>query len=40
MAVSPLILVRFPKFKVWHAQHVDPDLPDVSDVMRDVMRAR
>ena len=40
MAVSPLILVRFSKFEIWHAQHFGPDLEDVRDVMRDVMRAR
>ncbi len=40
MSVSPLIMVRFSKFEVWHAQHFDPDLQDVSDVTRDVTRAR
>ena len=40
LAVSPLILVRFSKFEVWHAQHFDPDLPDISDVTRDVTGAR
>ncbi len=35
MAISPLILVRFSKFEVWHAQHVDPNLRDVAcDVKR------
>ena len=36
MAVSPLIMVRFSKFNIWHAQLFDPDLLDVSDVTRDV----
>ncbi len=40
MAVSPSILVRFSKFEIWHAQHFDPNLLDVTDVTRDVMRAR
>ena len=40
MAVSRLIMVRFEKFKIWHAQHFNPDLPDVIDVTRDVTRAR
>ncbi len=34
IAVSPLILVRFSKFKVWHTQHSDPDLLDARDVTR------
>ena len=40
LAVSRLIMVRFEKFKIWHAQRSDADLTDVSDVTRDVTRAR
>ena len=40
MAVSPLIMVRFSKFEIWHAELFDPDMPDVSDVTRDVTRRR
>ncbi len=29
MAASPLIMVRFSKFKIWHTQDSDADLPDV-----------
>ena len=40
LAVSRLIMVRFSKFEIWYAQHFDPVQPDVSDVLRDAMRAR
>ncbi len=40
MAVSPLITVRLSKFKIWHAQGSGADLTNVSDVTRDVTRAR
>ncbi len=40
MAVSRLIMVRFSKFEIWHTLHFDPDLLDVSDITRDVRRAR
>ncbi len=40
MAVSPLIMVRFSKFKIWHAQHFDADLLRVRNIMSDVMCAR
>ncbi len=33
MAVSPLIMVRFSKFKIWHAQHFDPDLLDIINLV-------
>ena len=34
MAVSPLILVRFEKFKIWHAQLFNANLLDVTAVAR------
>ena len=41
MAVSRLIIVRFKKFKIRHAQGSDADLTDVTMIARDdVMRAR
>ena len=40
MAVSPLILVRFEKFKILHAQHSGADLPKVSMTSRATRRAR
>ncbi len=39
MAISPLIMVRFSKFKIWHAQHLNADLLRVRDVMCDVIKA-
>ncbi len=40
MAVSPLIMVRFWKFKFCHTQDFDPDLSDISYATRNVTRAR
>ncbi len=40
LAVSPLIMVRFEKFKIWHAQHFDANLLRVRDATCDVPRAR
>ncbi len=34
LAVSPLIMVRFEKFKIWHAQGSDVDLSDVTITSR------
>ena len=40
MAVSPLIMVRFEKFEIWHTRLTEP-VPLVHDMMsRDVPRAR
>ncbi len=43
MAVSPLIMVRFSKFEIWHTQDFDADLPNVpvtSGVMSLMQRRR
>ena len=39
MIISPLIMVRFKKFKNWQ-QDSDPDLLNVSDITRNVTRPR
>ncbi len=40
LAVSWLIMVRFEKFKIWHAQGSDADLSDVTVTSRVRRRAR
>ena len=40
LAVSPLILVRFEKFEIWHAQGSDADLSDVTVMSRATWCAR
>ena len=40
MAVSPLIIVRFKKFKIWHAQYFDALLADVKMTSRVTSRGR
>ncbi len=43
LAVSPLIMVRFSKFKLWHTQDSDPDLINVTETSRhacDVIHTR
>ncbi len=40
LAVSPLIMVRFEKFEIWHAQHFDADLWDVTMTTSATRRAK
>ena len=40
MDVSQLIMVRFSKFKIWHAQGSGANLTDINDVTRNATRAR
>ena len=38
LAVSRLIMVRFEKLKIWHAQDFDPDLANITEALRDVTK--
>ena len=40
LAISPLILVRFSKFKIWHTRESKPLVADLSMVARATIRAK